>query len=119
MPKQSHTHKLRKRKYPSGNSVFFCILPDCHWKIDAPLALGKRALCNICGEEFFMNEYTIKLNKPHCVNCGRVKVKDSDGATRYVKKASNKVLSNVAVETAEDLRNRLNNTIAPVVEDDI
>jgi hypothetical protein len=119
MPKQTHTHKLRRHKYPSGNSVFFCTLPDCHYKIDVPLALGKRSICNICGEEFIINEYTIKLAKPHCLDCGKVKVKGSDGKNRYVKKVTNKVLAGVATDSLQDLRSRLDNISSASLEDDI
>jgi hypothetical protein len=94
-------------------------LPDCHYKIDAALSLGKRSICNICGDEFLMTEYTVKLIKPHCDRCGRVKVKDADGSTRYVKKASNKVLSSIAEDTANDLRSRLDSAANTIVEDDI
>lgn len=115
----THVHKLKKHRYSSGNSVFFCILPDCHYKIDVPLSLGKRALCNICDAEFIMNEYTIKLAKPHCPNCGKVKVRDADGATRYVKKAANKILTDIADNTTDDLRSRLTNATSITLEDDI
>jgi|SRR5215471_969604 len=120
MPKkESHTHKLKKHKYPSGNTVFFCTLPDCHYKLDSALSVGKKSLCNICGDEFIMTEYTIKLTRPHCEKCGRVKVKDANGTTRYVKKAANKILSNVAVDSSNDLRNRLSNVTGTALEDDI
>ena len=120
MPKSpSHIHRLKRHKYPSGNAIFFCTLPDCHFKIDVPLALGKRTLCNICGVEFIMNEYTIKLTKPHCPDCGKVKIKDVDGKSRYIKKVDNRILSAVANETSQDLRSRLDNIISPVLEDDI
>jgi len=119
MKKQSHIHKLRKHKYSTGNAVFFCTLPDCHFKIDAPLALGKRALCNICGDEFIMNEYTVKLAKPHCSNCGKVKIKDEDGNNRYVKKVTNRVLANVAVDVNKDLRSRLDSATRLDMEEDI
>jgi ribosomal protein S27AE len=120
MPRQpSHTHKLKRHKYPTGNAVYFCTLPDCHYKIDAPLALGKRTLCNICGNEFIMNEYTVKLTRPHCPNCGKVKVKDAEGKDRYVKKVTNQILSAVATETSQDLRSRLDTVIGVELEDDI
>jgi hypothetical protein len=119
MPKQTHTHKLRRHRYPSGNAVFFCTLPECHYKIDVPLALGKRTICNICGEEFIINEYTIKLAKPHCLDCGKVKVKGADGKSRYVKKVTNRVLAGVATDSLEDLRSRLDNVSAASLEDDI
>src|SRR5215203_1845718 len=100
MKKVTHVHKLRRHKYPTGTFVYFCALPDCHYKIEVPLALGKRAICNICGNEFIMNEYSIKLSKPHCADCGKVKVKDGDGNSRYVKKVDNKILLGVAAETS-------------------
>lgn len=116
---QSHLHKLRRHKYSSGNAVFFCISPDCHYRIDVGLALGKRAACNICGNEFIMNEYTIKLAKPHCSDCGKVKIKDAEGRNRYVKKVTNKILTGVVVEASEDLRSRLSDATNIELEDDI
>lgn len=109
--KPTHTHKLRRHKYPSGNAVFFCTLPDCHYKIDAQLVIGKRALCNICGDEFIMNEYTIKLKSPHCDGCGKVKVKGSDGKSRFVRKVTNKALIGMAENSNESLRSRLDSVI--------
>jgi len=116
---QSHPHKLKRHKYPSGNAVYFCTLPDCHYKIDVPLALGKRSMCNICDREFIMNEYTIKLKFPHCNDCGKVKVTDAEGNDRYVKKVTNQILTGVAVETSADLRNRLNAVAGAELEDDV
>lgn len=120
MPKQqSHIHRLRKHRYPSGNAIFFCTLPDCHYKIDAPLALGKVSICNICGNDFIMNEYTLKLVKPHCLDCGKVRVKDLDGKNRYIKRVTSKVLSAIAADANQDLRARLDSAVAVDVEDDI
>lgn len=115
--RQIHVHKLKRHKYPTGNAVYFCILPDCHFKIEVALALGKRTLCNTCGEEFIINEYTLKLARPHCDGCGKVKVKDSSGEVRYVKKVANKILAGVAENTTDSLRNRLNNMTS--TEEDI
>lgn len=115
----SHTHRLRRHKYPSGNAVYFCTLPDCHYKIDVPLALGKRTLCNICGSEFIMSEYTIKLVKPHCPDCGKIKVRDAEGNSRYVKKVSNNILTGIAMESNQDLRSRLDSVACAELEDDI
>lgn len=75
--KQRHTHKLRRHKYKTGNTVYFCILPDCSYKIAMALALGKRNLCNRCNEEFIMNEYSVRLAKPHCEKCHQPKNKDN------------------------------------------
>lgn len=80
---QKHTHKLRKIKYKSGNSTFFCVL-DCSFKISPALALGKKTICNRCGEEFILNEYSIRLTKPHCVRCHKSKDKIDSGMTEIV-----------------------------------
>lgn len=120
MPRQkSHIHRLKKHKYPSGNAVFFCTLPDCHYKIEVGLSLGKRAACNICGNEFIMTEYTIKLVKPHCPDCGKMRIKDAEGKNRYVKRVTNKILVGVAADSTQDLRSRLDSAVSLDSEDDI
>ena len=73
MTKQKHTHKLRRLRYKSGNVVLFCALPDCNFKCNPPLAFGKRSICWRCGDEFIMNEYSIRLAKPHCMGCHKSK----------------------------------------------
>jgi len=72
----SHTHKLKRIKYKSGNSVFFCVLPDCTFKTSIPLSLGKRSLCWRCGNSFIMSEYCLRLAKPHCEACHKPKKLD-------------------------------------------
>lgn len=119
---QKHVHKLKRHKYKTGNSVYFCILPDCHFKIDVPLALGKMTLCNICGNEFQMNEYTIKLARPHCSSCGKVRIKDEDGKVSYARKSVPPIMESIAVEKANNLQDRLSSVIqmsSSLNEDDI
>lgn len=70
---EKHTHKLKRLKYKSGNSIFFCALPDCSFKINTSLALGKRSICWRCGEPFIMTEYCLRLVKPHCEGCHKPK----------------------------------------------
>ena len=118
--KPSHVHKLRKHKYPTGNWIFFCMLPDCHYKIDAALALGKKSLCYICGSEFIMTELSLKLHKPHCNDCGKYKVKGADGKGKFFRKFSGKVLGTEATtKISQELRSRLGNLDRVDVEDDI
>jgi ferredoxin-like protein FixX len=119
MAKNSHIHKLKKHRYKTGNTIYFCILPDCHYKLDAALSLGKKSLCNICNAEFTMTEATLKLQRPHCMDCGKVKVQDADGNTRYVKKVVNKVLTDIGVSHATDLRSRLASVTQIPLDDDI
>ena len=100
MKAANHVHKFRRKKYKSGNTIFFCVL-DCPFKVEAELALGKVSLCNICGAEFEMNEYTIKLNKPHCINCNKAKVTDKDGNKRFVRKLTGVIGASLADELAQ------------------
>jgi ribosomal protein S27AE len=73
MAKSTHIHKLKRLKYKSGNTIFFCSLPDCTFKTNIALALGKRSLCWRCGESFIMSEYALRLAKPHCDQCHKPK----------------------------------------------
>jgi len=80
MPRKTekHVHKLKRLKYKSGNSIFFCVLPDCSYKTNVSLALGKRSICWRCGESFIMSEYSLRLAKPHCDSCHRLKVEKAE-----------------------------------------
>lgn len=114
MPVQKHTHKLKKYKYSTGNAVFFCTLPDCHFKIDVGLSLGKMCICNICNNEFQLDEYTIKLSKPHCRNCGKQKVVNQDGKITYVNKQSigtAGAIAELATNNVDSLKQRLAGTV--------
>src|SRR5216683_5297533 len=73
MSKLKHTHKLKRVRFKTGNAIFFCALPDCSYKIQPPFALGKRSICWRCGNEFIMDEYTLRLAKPHCTSCHKPK----------------------------------------------
>lgn len=70
MPSIKHIHRLRRHTYKAtGNSVFFCTLADCSYKIETQFALGKETICNRCGKPFEMTTYAVRLAKPHCMNC--------------------------------------------------
>lgn len=115
-----HVHKLKRHTYQkTGNSIFFCTLPDCHYKIEVALALGKNSICNICGDEFIIGERTLSLVRPHCEGCGKTRIRKENGKIGYAKKVSNRVLGQVAVGSANELRERLNNATAIVSEDDL
>ena len=91
MPSQSskvvnHVHKLKKHKYKSGNITYFCTLPDCNYKVAPALAIGKRSICNRCGNEFILNEYSIRLVRPHCEECH--KSKDGKKEIKQIKQPS-------------------------------
>lgn len=73
---EEHIHKLKRIKFKSGNAVYFCAL-DCNFKIQVPLSLGKKTICWRCGNPFTMNEYSIRLARPHCEKCHKSKDGDS------------------------------------------
>jgi ribosomal protein S27AE len=123
MPSAPHIHKVRRKVYGSGNKVYFCTLPDCYFKIDTGLALGKKFLCNRCGEPFVMNQYSLRLAKPHCEKCH--KTKDDDVSIRTLSEGTIKdrrqiptrreldptVLPEVADATISKLKNKLSGGI--------
>lgn len=119
MAKLEHIHKLRRHKYPNGTKVYFCTL-DCNYKIEAALALGKRVLCNICGDEFIMNEYSIKLAKPHCTQCGKMKIQDAEGKNRFVSKGRPQAaLADLASNSVQSLKERLGRVVTMEKDEDI
>lgn len=103
-----HVHKYRRHRYKTGNAVYFCALPDCNVKTLPALALGKKCICWRCEKEFQLNEYSIRLAKPHCDDCHkpkdpldldvRVKLVMPDHSLELLKSK----LSGVPVEEAED-----------------
>lgn len=70
---KNHVHKLRRKTYKNGESIFFCVGADCKYKVNVDLSLGKRTECWRCGESFIINEYSIRLAKPHCMDCTKKK----------------------------------------------
>lgn len=119
MSKQEHVHKLRRHQYPNGTKVYFCTL-DCSYKIEAAFALGKKTICNICGDEFIMNEYSARLAKPHCIACGKMKVTDSQGKSKFVSKGRpTAALAEMANDSVSSLRERLGKVVTMVKDEDI
>ena len=103
MPKVAHhTHKLKRHTYKTtGSKIFHCILPDCYFKIDVPMSLGKKCICWRCNKEFILNEYSIRLARPHCNSCTHLK-------EEIVEIKPKEEL----VETVNDLRDRLQKTMS-------
>lgn len=122
MPKvEDHIHKLKRHKYTNGSKVYFCI-NNCTFKVDVPFALGLIVLCNICDEPFTMNEYSIKLAKPHCNKCGKMKVADPDGKARFVPKGrANQAIADLGTSAVSSLKDRMSKvvTMEPTIDEDI
>jgi ribosomal protein S27AE len=111
MAKTEHVHKLRRHKYPNGTKVYFCVL-DCNYKIEAAFVIGKKTICNICGEEFHMNEYSAKLAKPHCTKCGKIQIVDEDGNKRRIDKSRPvAAIADLSNKNVNSLRERLGKVI--------
>ena len=103
--KSDHIHKLKRHTYKTtGNAVFHCVLPDCYFKVDVALSLGKRCLCNVCNGEMTINEYSIRATRPRCESC------------RKRRSVSAKVINKMASTAVESLRERLNSAVSMGVE---
>lgn len=109
MTDKTHVHRLKRHVHKSGHAIFFCTLPDCTYKINVALALGKRAICWRCGKEFLLDEYALRLVKPHCEDCHKHK-KDEVIAIPETP-------APVKVEETEDLAERLEKQFHEVQED--
>jgi late competence protein required for DNA uptake (superfamily II DNA/RNA helicase) len=67
------------------NTFFRCNLPDCNHYVQSKLVKGKRTLCNRCNNEMIMDARAMKLEKPHCVDCIKVRRKPShDKLLEYI-----------------------------------
>jgi len=107
---QAHAHKLKRHLYKStGSRVFYCVLSDCSFKTEVQFTLGKKVICWRCGREFAMNEYSIRLAKPHCSNCTRSKSEDKEITSEVIGEA-------IAAESSMSLRDRLNKISTGVAE---
>lgn len=117
---RDHIHRLKKHKYKNGTPVFFCT-NNCSFKIEVPFALGMEALCNVCGDSFTMTEYTLKLAKPHCANCGKVQVIDeATGKKKFVQKGrANEALADLGKEAVISMKDRLGKVVAMAKDEDI
>lgn len=93
---------------------------NCPFKVDVPLALGKVVLCHVCDLPFTMNEYSVKLAKPHCTSCGKIQVKDASGKRKFVSKNRMGVIaSEVAQSSADNMKQRLGVVMDKQPDEDI
>lgn len=64
--KKAHLHTLKRdRKNPE---LYLCADPDCYYRIQKRYLQGKRVRC-ICGAEFILTSYDLKLAIPKCPSC--------------------------------------------------
>lgn len=122
--KEKHVHRLKRHKYKTGYSVYFCTLPDCYFKISTSQMVGKKSICNLCSEEFIMSDYSCKLLRPHCEKCGKIKVLGEDGQKLFIRRGSlpqpvRAALVSNSSEGINDLRSRLNGITNDIIDEDI
>ena len=81
MASLNHTHqfvrvigRITKANQDSKFINFYkCRHPQCTYRIQAELILGKMSICNRCGKEFILPLAVRFLGlKPHCKDCTRV-----------------------------------------------
>lgn len=117
---RDHVHRLKRTTYPtSGTKVYFCT-KDCSYKIEVAFALGKVVECPICGGEFAMNEYSVKLALPHCNNCGKMQVKDESGKRKFIPKGRKvEAFADLAKAGVDSMRQRLGQVVTLPKDEDI
>lgn len=67
-----HIHMLQRFKRGKQRG-YRCVHPDCAYFTDRVLLLGKRSLCNRCGQEFILDQFALELAKPCCAACSKNK----------------------------------------------
>lgn len=78
MPSLTHTHTYRRaigriteaNKDSKMIGFYKCVHPTCTHYMKAELILGKKSICNRCGEEFNLpTAMRMMVNIPHCKAC--------------------------------------------------
>lgn len=117
---RDHIHRLKRTTYSNGTKVYFCT-NDCSYKLEVPFALGKIVECNLCEQPFKMNEYSIKLAKPHCNDCGKIQGKDPVTGKRTFKSKNQPIeaMSEIADTSVSSLKDRLGKVVMMEKEEDI
>lgn len=130
--KPNHVHKFRMKVYESGYTVYFCVVKDCPYRIEQCFTLGKEVICWRCNQPFELNEYSMRLVKPHCDKCIQRKKDGNDNSSTKTVVATmedvdsqllTKLLAAQGVRTKDDkpskkddpitqLRNKLLSTIS-------
>jgi hypothetical protein len=121
MAPQKHIHKVKRYKYKNGEEVYFCFLPECKYKINVGLSIGKKFLCNRCDKPFIMNELSKRQAKPHCNDCTKRKNEELDTkrTISFDKDDSNSSItrsSSTSDPALDDLRNRLLSSIGDTLD---
>ncbi len=72
-------HKYVRIKIGKNKRVVFkCSILGCVHTCRDELIIGRKSICNSCGNEMFMTKLNTKLAKPHCDDCTKHKNKNVD-----------------------------------------
>lgn len=77
---QKHPHKY----YKTPNGVWACAFPNCTHFLPGNVEdtiTNRVSVCWQCGEVFQMNEQSVKMDKPICLDC---MLPDSAGLTQFL-----------------------------------
>jgi hypothetical protein len=69
MPILNHVHKYVRWK----KRFYRCTHADCTHYAERSFLIGKRAVCNLCGESFILSPEDLRRSKPRCINCSDTK----------------------------------------------
>lgn len=81
MPAQNHIHKYYKQSIrwkgfkPGPEIIYHCALSDCTHYLPKRQIIGKVSLCNGCEDEIILTYQHLRVRKPTCDKCKRVKIK--------------------------------------------
>lgn len=120
-PVSKHLHKLKRHTYKNKEQVYFCA-NGCGFRVKTNLALGLVSECWRCGKPFTMTEGSIRLAKPHCVDCTKREVPDKELlidkilATAGEKKGKRKKENEYSIPG--DFREQLQRTLQKVIKKD-
>ncbi len=89
MIKHIHKYKrfnLTRKPDKPAYYVFKCILPNCPHYVRFDLVEGKFCICHKCNEAFLMTKLSMRLAKPHCIDCTKFEKKeDLDAIAEFIK----------------------------------
>jgi len=76
--RNKHIHRFTKVNIGKKKDyvVFKCNKPECSYYIPYVLAKNRACECNRCAELMLLDARSMKLKKPHCLNCVERKEKD-------------------------------------------
>lgn len=67
---EKHTHKYVRVKIGKNKRILFkCAIEGCVHTCRPELLVGRKSICNRCGDEFVITKELSELAKPHCFDC--------------------------------------------------